>query len=617
MILGNPPYNGFAGVAVEEERGLTNAYREARRAPAPQGQGLNDLYVRFYRMAERQIVERTHRGVVCFISNYSWLDGLSFTGMRERFLDVFDKIWLDCLNGDKYKTGKLTPEGKPDPSIFSTEFNREGIQVGTAIGLLVRTGDQQKTPVVRFRQHWGKGKRGELLESLHDARFKERYLDINPPCELGFPFTTAQVESTYLSWPSLPDLLPVFFPGVKTSRDELVVDIDRERLISRMRSYFDRDVSNDEFARSEPHVMEDSRSYRARNLRDTLQQLGYEPAQVLKYCYRPFDVRWLFWKEQGKLLDRPRTDYLRHVLPGNLWIEARQKQPMERFDRGYLTSVLADNFGNGLSSFFPLFLRNGEQTLLFSTENGVKIKANLSPEAHDYLDDIDAAEPELFFHLLATLHAPQYRSENAGALRQDWPRVPLPATRSLLFESAERGKEVAALLDSEQSVPGVTAGQIRPELRAIGVPSRTGGGSLHAQELAVTAGWGYAGQNGVTMPARGIAKERDYTTEESAALPEDLSCLGTTTFDIYLNEMAYWRNVPSRVWAYTSGGYQVLKKWLSYREESLLGRPLTHDEVWYVTNVIRRIAALLMLEPALHAIYNMVKNEPFDWRNAR
>ncbi|NLF85321.1 MAG: N-6 DNA methylase, partial [Lentisphaerae bacterium] len=77
VILGNPPYNGYAGVAVDEERGLSDAYRTARRAPQPQGQGLNDLYIRFFRMAERRIVEmnRDGRGVVSFISNYSWLDG--------------------------------------------------------------------------------------------------------------------------------------------------------------------------------------------------------------------------------------------------------------------------------------------------------------------------------------------------------------------------------------------------------------------------------------------------------------------------------------------------------------------------------------------------------------
>ncbi len=124
VVLGNPPYNGYAGLAMGEERDLTDAYREARRVPRPQGQGLNDLYVRFFRVAERQIVEGTGRGIVCFISNYSWLDGLSFTGMREHLLEAFDELWIDNLNGDKYKTGKVPP-GEPHPeTVFSTPQNR-------------------------------------------------------------------------------------------------------------------------------------------------------------------------------------------------------------------------------------------------------------------------------------------------------------------------------------------------------------------------------------------------------------------------------------------------------------------------------------------------------------
>ena len=133
VILGNPPYNGYAGMAVDEERELSEAYRITNQVKKPEGQGLNDLYVRFFRMAERRIAEKTGRGVVCFISNYSWLDGLSFTGMRERFLESFDAIRIDNLNGDKYKTGKTTPDGKPDPSIFSIPSDPVGIQVGTAM----------------------------------------------------------------------------------------------------------------------------------------------------------------------------------------------------------------------------------------------------------------------------------------------------------------------------------------------------------------------------------------------------------------------------------------------------------------------------------------------------
>ena len=111
VILGNPPYNGYAGMAVDEERELSTAYRTTRLVRRPEGQGLNDLYVRFFRMAERRITEKTGQGVVCFISNYSWLDGLSFTGMREHLLREFDAVRIDNLNGDRYRTGKVTPDG--------------------------------------------------------------------------------------------------------------------------------------------------------------------------------------------------------------------------------------------------------------------------------------------------------------------------------------------------------------------------------------------------------------------------------------------------------------------------------------------------------------------------
>jgi len=96
--------------------------------------------------------------------------------------------------------------------------------------------------------------------------------------------------------------------------------------------------------------------------------------------------------------------------------------------------------------------------------------------------------------------------ENAGALRQDWPRIPLPDSKGLLLASAELGRKVADLLDPETEVGGVTGGNVRPELRVIGVPTRSDGRPLNAQagDMAVTAGWGHAGRG--ASPCR--AKER-------------------------------------------------------------------------------------------------------------
>ena len=65
------------------------------------------------------------------------------------------------------------------------------------------------------------------------------------------------------------------------------------------------------------------------------------------------------------------------------------------------------------------------------------------------------------------------------------------------------------------------------------------------------------------------------------------------TFDIYLNDVAYWRNVPAAVWTYKLGGYQVSKKWLSYREHKVLGRALKLDEVQHFTDTARRIGGIL------------------------
>lgn len=94
--------------------------------------------MRFFRLAERRIAERGQRGVVCFISNSSYVREPSFVVMREHLVRNFDQIWIDNLNGDSRETGKTTPDGQPDPSVFSTPYNKEGIRKGTAIALLVK-----------------------------------------------------------------------------------------------------------------------------------------------------------------------------------------------------------------------------------------------------------------------------------------------------------------------------------------------------------------------------------------------------------------------------------------------------------------------------------------------
>ena len=325
VILGNPPYNGFAGMAVDEESDLVKAYRLTRRVRRPEGQGLNDLYVRFFRMAERRIA-KTGKGVVCFISNYSWLDGLSFTGMREHYLAEFDAIRIDCLNGDKYKTGKVAPDGSPDPSIFSTEGDAVGIQVGTAVTTLVRKSHHVAAESVGFRHLWGKTKPDELIDTS-EAEPDTLYDRIEPVLGLGLPFFPAALSKEWFDWPALTDLFQVSFSSIKTNRDTFLIDIDRTRLEKRITEYFDPRLVHDEIAHRYPAAMRTTGKFNAREVREELiRRGGPDPDGFVRFAYRPFDNRWLYWESESGLLDTPCADYKPHIFKGNIWLEARKRE---------------------------------------------------------------------------------------------------------------------------------------------------------------------------------------------------------------------------------------------------------------------------------------------------
>ena len=186
----------------------------------------------------------------------------------------------------------------------------------------------------------------------------------------------------------------------------------------------------------------------------------------------------------------------------------------------------------------------------------------------------------------------------------EWPRIPLPGwpdgeadgAAETLTTSAARGRELARLLDSEAPVPGVTQGALRPEIAAIAVPATTDGRNMTSDDFALIAGWGHYGTGDAVMPGQGRIVEREYTLDERAALGDAIPALGEETLDVYLNDHAFWRNVPAAIWDYKLGGYQVLKKWLSYRESDVLGRTLTPEEVLYFAEMTRRVGGIVQMK---------------------
>ena len=554
VILGNPPYNAYAGVTIQEERELFETYRATRNVQLEETKGLIDLYVRFFRMAERRIVEKTGQGVISFISNYSWLDGLSFAGMRERYLREFDAIRIDSLNGDKYRTGKVALDGSPDPSIFSTPTDPVGIQVGTAITTLVRRSNHTPASSVEFRNLWGQAKREELIatgEMAPDALYES----VTPVLPLGLPFTQITASDEWFEWPTVPDLFPASFSGAKTNRDSFLVDIDLDQLRTRIADYFNTDLGHDEIAQRYPVVMKTAKHFDAQFIRDTLlRRGGPSEDRFTRYTYRPFDDRWLYWEADTKLLNDKRADYKPHVFEGNLWLSVvshlrRDASEPQSAVTSHFASLHLNEWGAGM---FPAYLRDEG---LGVEGDGLQRRPNLSGAAQNYLERIGANVEELFHHVLTVLHDPAYREANAGALRMEWPRIPIPGwpdgdevgAADELATSAARGRELAALLDSDTPVPGVTLGALRAEIAVIAVPSTTDGGNMDGDDFDVASGWGHFGSGQAVMPGQGRVVERVYTSEERKAMGDAISTLGDTTFDIYLNDRAYWRNVPVNV----------------------------------------------------------------------
>ena len=119
---------------------------------------------------------------------------------------------------------------------------------------------------------------------------------------------------------------------------------------------------------------------------------------------------------------------------------------------------------------------------------------------------------------------------------------------------------------------------------------------MAGDDFALTAGWGHFGTGDAVMPGAGRAVEREYAAAERKAIGDGVGVLGGATVDVHLNDNARWSNVPAAVWDYKLGGYQVLKKWLSYREHKILGRNLHAGEVRHFTDTARRIAGIRMLQ---------------------
>jgi hypothetical protein len=569
--------------------------------------------------------------------------------MRERLIREFDLAYIDALNGDSRETGKKTPDGAPDPSVFSTALNPAGIQVGTAVSLLVRTGVHKDGAFTgSYRDFWGVSKRADLERALSEPEAAPTYEPLMPAKENWWRLRRWSPRKGYDRWPSVPELAaedPSL--GLNENRGEALIDHDKAALSERMAHYLDPALTFSELGEAARRLTLPWARFNAEKTRDRLlADSPFDPGRIQRFEVKPFDVRYAYIDTTKKLWNEPRKEYVAAAAAGSDFLLLRRRAPRALDGAAFLLSrYLIDQHVMHKDAYVvPFWLATGRahddhdaQLFVLDTaaddDGAPGWRPNLSDRSLAYLASLginDATTSQesaalIWQHVLAVGYSPLYLEENGDAIRNDWPRVPLPDRYEELIASAHLGQRLADLLDVSSPLRGVDTA-VGARLRSVARIERADAKALVPADgdLASTAGWAIEQtrvnqQTGVVsrivMPAAGRIESRERSEDELVGVDAAaLDLLGTEVVDVWLNEHVCWRGVPEAVWDYKIGGFQVLRKWLSYRDRSILGRDLTVEEARQFISICRRLTEIVLLSARLDANYIAATESPHQER---
>lgn len=600
---GQPRRDEFGNVK-KKQRGQSLLFKEF----GIRKQLLDDLYVRFFRLAEERIGEAAQHGIVSYISNSSYLSGRSHPRMRRSLVMNFHRVWIDNLNGDKFKTGKVVPKGLPgagtaDQSAFTTDHDPRGIQPGTALVTLLKLPTPEATAVY-YRDFWGLAnlKRTSLIASLPAGGPKgsacPTYVVISPGKENRWRLSPHAQEPGYESWPGIDELFPVAIQGVNHNRgvENTVIDYDKKTLNHRIQQY----IEAGSFAKAAdlaPAMTEDFASYDPKEVWKWLHQSGFSAMKVLPFLTFPLDQRWIYYETEGKVLNRPRPEFQTNLADNEFLITVPEPRKVSETRPLYSTTLVNLHVHERGSVVIPRetraegLLADRDANLPEKTWRFFRGHFSFKGERRD--EDARQLTGRLLRIVLAILHSPAYQADHRSALSADWAHLPIPRDAKLFDQIATAGDQVAHLLDantdSREQVLSIIGEERAAKLAQL---SKEDGMPIKPADFKVTVNyWG---------GSKGGWRSREFTAEE-----DPMPAWGDRTGDLYIGDGVFFANVPEVVWKYELGGYPVLKKWLGYRQaDRRSDEPLTTDERRWFKSMVQRIAALIALGSELDKLYS-------------
>lgn len=520
-VIGNPPYSVSSA---NKGKWITDLIADYKSGLNERKINLDDDYIKFLRFAHAMI-EKNGSGVVGFITNNSFLDGVTHRRMREKILEDFSAVYVVDLHGSTKKK-EVAPDGTADHNVFD-------IQQGVSITLLIKNQSPKRAhATVTHVDLWGKRatkydylSRTNLFDTDHQSVtptapyyfFKPKNWEATSEYEKGFPITS---------------LFPERNSGIQTKRDKLNVAFSQADIEARLNDLMSMES---EAFRARYALPKDGRDWSISMAKADVQA---DPPAVLKYNYRPFDTRFTPYNGNAKGIQAyPRTRTSNHLLEDdNFALCVCRQLSIDNYAHVFCTELITDLNSVSINSkeqtyFCPLYLYPADEELdqtrrvNFDEAICATIRKAAKDDAHGEPDEV-----AVFDYIYGVLHCPAYRETYAEFLKIDFPRVPYPPSPDVFWNVSAKGTKLRRLHLMEPEVIGETPYPYKGD-----------------------------GDDVVEKPNR---------DDEGR---------------VWINKTQHFENVPKIAWELYIGGYQPAQKWLKDRK----GRELSFDDIVHYQRIVK------------------------------
>ena len=561
VVLGNPPFSGVSSNKnpwIDEllKKNLSQIskaghYYEVDGKPLGEKKHwLQDDYVKFIRYAQWRI-EKSHAGVLGYVTNHGYLDNPTFRGMRQSLMKTFYRLDFLDLHGNRKKNERAL-DGTPDANIF-------GIEQGVVIGLLSRSPKPKSRTTIRHGDVWGKIiDKHQILSTQSMSDLVIRNLAPISPYYFFVPHDSS-VRSEFECGYSLPDIMPLFSTAVVTARDAFVIDISRDELIRRMSDFRDLTIEDTAIrtqyftrSRSQKYLPGDTRGWKMTDARRRMSQLKNWKQPIRTCLYRPFDRRHIYWADW--MIDWTRPDISNQLLDeGNLALVAR-RQILTQGPSNYFwitNCVVIDGIvrsdNRGTESVFPLYHSSNHSSSIDTVNFTGSFIKNLCQATelrwvHNGNGNLQhtLGPVDILAYLYAQLQSRIYQARYKEMMRSEFPRIFLPNSRKLFLSMVRSGRRLMEL----------------HLLRATFTTSKN------------TPAW-----------------QGNLSTAVSPGYPK------FQEGSVKINKTCWCQPVSSAAWQYHVGAHQVCRKWLKDRR----GRILSSQERQQYINIVNAIGETLSI----------------------